>query len=988
MNYLEEVAEYLEDLSEASKQNRLVFFVGAGVSAISEYPKWSTLVGTFYEGLYNETLDSRKEIPSDELLRIPQVFYDVKGEDAYDAILENVFKVKKDTNIIHNKILALHPVHILSTNYDDLIEKAWYKRGQYFSLVSNDKDVVTSLSNRSLVKVHGDFSKGFKGRNIVLKEQDYMDYERNFSLISNLTKSILSTHTVVFIGYSLRDYNVNLLLNWVKNSQEESYVNPFFIRTDPHAINQNDKIYYEKRGVRILDAASLDEFEKDDFLGRYNKVMDMILQVRRNDSLKDVKGAIEFVYEKLKPLFKLRYIRKRDLNTVFENDYEFRIEGNVNRYELNGYDYLKQIQIASERRTEGLSKLTKRKMKSIILFFKNNEIIRLQDGETHKYIRFFEVLDTEYQIKNFIFNSDYLEIEEYLKKPSKNLNDDYKKAYYLVHLGRWDEAYEVYSSVIGTSTEEPYLHIHYFSQINRYHLYKRIINNYFIAEFFEQQFLEKIKAEMQNFKIEDVFDSMPYKFKESYKFLSFLSGNDFIDRDIIRLFFSIGKTQKNITNETVTLGGMSSEAVAESYARDNMRFIYENYLLISDFVEVKEYMRRSLMLRFEKAHYDATRETGFFGFESLRIPDDFFIDYYDFVYISKTFKIKDLKTLEKKYNMEYFKFEDHSKIDNYLIRLCDKVINYKITNKQNYIFQQELLDEAESAFFCSRYITVSEKTIQKVIRTILFFFPDRLHYKNNLYLLVQRVSFNGGLSLKALSTVEEFLILQLKKLREDGSEDYQLGKDFPYYLYFLVYDSFPEHRSNKISNYLEQHIDLNQKQKDYISPYAFFLTDVARNIVLNFDQKEELSIENRIEQVVLGINTGIITQPKMYQSLINSFIEIRMENLRIDKSLNRYVEYAKNYLSFFGALYLKGELNDLKMKDYIGTDAEYDFLVSPESFDYSRFQLKWLKNYSKSLLDIISHNTHMRNDVLNSLKNQIQKNQDSRYIQILLDHFI
>ena len=93
---------------------------------------------------------------SDELLRIPQIFYDVKGENEFDRILEDVFSVERPTNPIHDKILAMNPAHIITTNYDDLIDKTCWKRGRYFSVISAEEDVAQAIS-QGIVKVHGDF---------------------------------------------------------------------------------------------------------------------------------------------------------------------------------------------------------------------------------------------------------------------------------------------------------------------------------------------------------------------------------------------------------------------------------------------------------------------------------------------------------------------------------------------------------------------------------------------------------------------------------------------------------------------------------------------------------------------------------------------------------------------------------------------------------------------------------------------------------------
>ena len=70
-------------------------------------------------------------------------------------------------------------------------------------------------------------------------------------------KSIISTHLVIFIGYSLGDYNIKLILNWVRNIQKEGFINPIFIHTDPKELSKTEIAYYEGESLRVLDTNKL-----------------------------------------------------------------------------------------------------------------------------------------------------------------------------------------------------------------------------------------------------------------------------------------------------------------------------------------------------------------------------------------------------------------------------------------------------------------------------------------------------------------------------------------------------------------------------------------------------------------------------------------------------------------------------------------------------------------------------------------------------------
>ena len=61
-----------EKIIEASQNHSLTFFVGAGVSALSNAPTWKGIIDTISKEMNYEVKDSYS---SDEYLRIPQMFY-------------------------------------------------------------------------------------------------------------------------------------------------------------------------------------------------------------------------------------------------------------------------------------------------------------------------------------------------------------------------------------------------------------------------------------------------------------------------------------------------------------------------------------------------------------------------------------------------------------------------------------------------------------------------------------------------------------------------------------------------------------------------------------------------------------------------------------------------------------------------------------------------------------------------------------------------
>ena len=172
---------YLIDLHEASRQGRLVVFVGAGVSANSGVPTWRELISA----LKNDLPDNLGSENDD--LKIAQIYKDTRG---YKDYLKKVKTILKDgrtaSNILHKSILQLNPAHIITTNYDDLLEQAIRSEYKQYDVVSQDKDLPYYRYPQKLVKMHGDFKTG----NIVLSEEDYYNYSTNFPLIRSFVSSL------------------------------------------------------------------------------------------------------------------------------------------------------------------------------------------------------------------------------------------------------------------------------------------------------------------------------------------------------------------------------------------------------------------------------------------------------------------------------------------------------------------------------------------------------------------------------------------------------------------------------------------------------------------------------------------------------------------------------------------------------------------------------------------------------------------------------
>ena len=157
-----------KQINNAIKNDSLTFFVGAGISKLSNAPSWKELIDSICILM---GMDVKDEYSSDEFLRIPQIYYNyINKDDAsyYSFLEEKISSHTLKTNEVHKLIYSFKPSSIITTNYDNLLEKAALEKCMTYKCVACDSEIAGINGNRFILKVHGDFEH----HNVVLKEEE------------------------------------------------------------------------------------------------------------------------------------------------------------------------------------------------------------------------------------------------------------------------------------------------------------------------------------------------------------------------------------------------------------------------------------------------------------------------------------------------------------------------------------------------------------------------------------------------------------------------------------------------------------------------------------------------------------------------------------------------------------------------------------------------------------------------------------------------
>lgn len=283
-------------IQQASRTNKLVVFVGAGVSQNSGIPTWNNLISSMMDELPSEL---SKE---SDVLKLAQMYKDSRGHKEYMDKIKNVLLYNKAVpNPLHKSIIALNPCHIITTNYDDLVEQELANEFKQYDIIREDKDIPQMDNQHCLVKMHGDYTTD----NIVLTEKDYFEYKNNFPLIRAFVQSLFASKLVLFVGFSFADLNLKMIMNELQNILSENMQRAYLLSYDKP--NDITKKYLEEKGINILHFSEKeldyinDTAYSSNILSGIGLYTDKALHAIINYCATSKKDLAQYLYERILP---------------------------------------------------------------------------------------------------------------------------------------------------------------------------------------------------------------------------------------------------------------------------------------------------------------------------------------------------------------------------------------------------------------------------------------------------------------------------------------------------------------------------------------------------------------------------------------------------------------------------------------------------------------------------------------------------------------
>jgi len=904
-------------LAEELEKGKLVVFVGAGVSKNSGLPKWEELIKDYadYRGI--------KEFTSKQFLTIPEEIFERYGSLKYYEIAEKRFLGKYVPNSIHRILKKMKLTYIITTNYDTLIEDEI----KNLQIVSKDEDLPYTNSNRMLIKMHGDF----ENKNIVLKKSDYDNYEKNFQLISTLVKGLVTTNTVLFIGYSYSDTNVQQIMNWIKEILKEKTRKAFLVEfTNEDNKEEENGEQINKISLKLLNDNNdevLYENKKERFNNNYEKTLTKFLSNIYNEKEKVKQERIFEIY------INLNYLTEHNWKKL--NKYsEIRIDEDWKRIlytRLEFKDIEKYEEILFKSRIKKILQRINRNEKEILIPFSEKGITPKRKEQKNILE---EKIEVEEKFLKIICDYDYKNFQNLVEEYKENNNiNKYVIVYGYLFFKKINKAKETIKSMI----EEK-------ENVNSKN--EKLVWDNFILSIIE--FMEITHAEENlNKTFESIKESLEDRYFEYFKYETELFNEIFkystleaLNKEMNKLFDKVRKGKS-----TSYVMGTPPSYKAIILSRDLFYFCSLNGIFGNSFSDYSEFMKKYieiLLMSYTNKNIEVKNQM----FKNRNLIEEF--EYFDF-FMMLELSYSDLKKLFNEYEIKDLKCE--KEIFDKLIVLLKNILDWIIENDNEFM---EKIDTLESILLIISKLNLIEIQFEKLVDIILNDKNSNVFFENNY----------------ALDVADNFIVIIYKNFKNLNKEffDKILEK-----IFLIDRKRIDENLLDHITYYFNKKempkISKNDKIKNFINKNNLKIKCYFLRIIdeIYFEELKNEILKEIKDKLNIEVYSFLLNQkfidfiPETEDKIIKELDRIFQKK---DIDINNLISYTSEKEKILDFLLVSGlnnrlpisfieKLKKYKNKEFFKSLKQYEseilwkYILNQENFDYSKFTENELEKFSK-----------------------------------------
>ena len=432
---IEEYPDIPQEIIEAINSEKLVVFIGAGVSRLLGCKSWWDLAKKLIDKCYEKKDDKGNSIinyrerelllQTNDSKKLITIAKNILEEEIFYQEMEKTLEPEnnKIEENIYDLILELRGICI-TTNADKILHKYYIEDKRKYENLDFD---IENISTKNLYQIHGRIDRR---ESLIFTVDQYVSRysvakKENEKFLSFL-KDVFSKYIVLFIGYGVSEFE---LLDYViakgniSGKPRHFILNPYY--SEEKKILECDELYFKKLNINVIP------FSKDK-LG-YNQLIEVLKRWREIVKLKAVKtvksltGINEILEDR--NFNKIQDLEKDFLNSDYRKKFFLSLlkkEGIslklinfiLKNFSLKGIELEKIFEKDSWLELEVLEKLIVRNEERDFIDSEIKDIVLNNTINIEKYI-------LKNEIKNFTLNKRILSIililKEKISKEDRNL---------------------------------------------------------------------------------------------------------------------------------------------------------------------------------------------------------------------------------------------------------------------------------------------------------------------------------------------------------------------------------------------------------------------------------------------------------------------------------------------------------------------------------------------------------------------------------------
>ncbi|WP_239702953.1 MULTISPECIES: SIR2 family protein [unclassified Mammaliicoccus] len=471
--------EIPKELIEDLKKDKVVPLVGAGMSRLFGYPGWKELIVKvseeikhpidkeeievhdnlqLAEALLQHYVQSEQlELQVTELINANPCLTDVldvkdkylhkylyseglkRKEREFNEIVVNALtstrsSLSEISNLDYLKEIPFR--HIITTNYDDVLENHIFNNKEYTSLIpQTGQEFEIRDDERLLLKLHGDWERT---ESIVFTQSQYYRFMNDMVYYNSRLQTILAHNTLLMIGYGFGDINIHdvyfkFLDQLEENENGKRIKKSYIVLTDydkkynvwnkeTSEIEEKESKYYDLY-VKFLKSKRIEVIEAPDletFLLKFHEEYQESIRVTKESSQSLLDNNKDIIY---KVFMENNYSEKMDIEAL-----DFLINRSIMVEEwINEKAYLRGVEILEDENQYylRLQKYINELMHSVE-YKERLHLISLSASIVSKTSTFYEHSS---RLENLLTAIEKLDILSYKKKELFELEPDVLKVF-------------------------------------------------------------------------------------------------------------------------------------------------------------------------------------------------------------------------------------------------------------------------------------------------------------------------------------------------------------------------------------------------------------------------------------------------------------------------------------------------------------------------------------------------------------------------------